>query len=316
MTLRHLLFRSLICLSAPALPGWAAPAQAAGSFLREPDYRVATIGYRIATAAPALCPKQGPIGGLTFHHLSDYEPGDRPEMAAQGLDRGPGVLTVVDGSPADLAGLHAGDVLLAVNGIAFPSPAAILTGKDRRNRRARTDSSETLFQDQLARGPALLSVLRGGQTLSLTLTPRTGCLFRIRLAYTSQQRAVAASPYILITSALVELANNDDELAFLIAHEMAHVALDHGTQLKARNIPRTGAVRGFGKNGEFVRRTEDEADQLGGRLMMAAGYDLPRGVLILPRMGSVITFFGMFQTHADDADRIRRMRELAGAPPA
>jgi hypothetical protein len=294
----------------------ATPARAEGSFLREPDYRVATIGYRIATAAPALCPRQGPVSGLTFHHLSDYEAADRPAMIAQGLDRGPGVLTVVEGSPADLAGLRAGDVLLAIDENPFPSPATILAGPDRRAWRIASDASETLFQNALARGPVALRVLRGGQALSLTLTPRTGCLFRIRLAYSAQQRAVAASPYILVTSSLVELTRNDDELAFLIAHEMAHVALDHGTQLKARGIPRNGAARGFGKNGAFVRRTEDEADQLGGRLMMAAGYDLPRGVMILPRMGSVITFFGMFQTHADDADRIRRMRELAGAPPA
>lgn len=292
------------------------PAQADGSFLRESDYRVATIGYRIATAAPSLCPRQGPVSGLQFHHLSDYEAADRPGMIAQGLDRGPGVLAVVAGSPADLAGLRAGDVLLAVNGTPFPSPAAILAGKDSRTRRAGSDASESMLQDQLALGPAEMRVLRGRETLSLTLTPRTGCLFRIRLAYTSQQRAVAASPYVLITSSLVGLTRNDDELAFLIAHELAHVVLDHGAQLKARGVPRNGSARGFGKNGEFVRRTEDEADQLGGRLMMAAGFDLPRGVLILPRMGSVITFFGLFQTHADDADRIRRMRELAGAPPA
>ncbi|NML06261.1 M48 family metallopeptidase [Sphingomonas sp. G-3-2-10] len=294
----------------------ALPVRAEGSFLREPDYRIATIGYRIATAAPALCPRQGPVSGLTFHHLSDYEAADRPAMIGQGLDRGPGVLTVVEGSPADVAGLRAGDVLLTVDETPFPSPATILAGPDRRAWRTASDASETLFQDALARGPVALRVLRGGQTLSLTLTPRSGCLFRIRLAYSAQQRAVAASPYILVTSSLVELTRNDDELAFLIAHEMAHVALDHATQLKARGIPRNGAARGFGKNGAFVRRTEDEADQLGGRLMMAAGYDLPRGVMILPRMGAVITFFGMFQTHADDADRIRRMRELAGVPPA
>ncbi|MDF7775426.1 M48 family metalloprotease [Sphingomonas sp. AOB5] len=307
-------------LAAAMLLGMAqpSPARADGSFLREPDYRVATIGYRIATASPALCPAQAPVSGLIFHHLADYEAADRPAMAAQGLDRGPGILAVVAGSQADLAGLRAGDVLLAVNGLPFASATAIAAVRDRRKGRAQTDAIETQFQDQLARAPATsLAVLRGSETLSLTLAPRTGCLFRIRLAYSDQQRAVAAYPYVLLTSAILDLVRNDDELAFLIAHEMAHIALNHSARLREAGVPKPGAMaRGFGKNGTLVRQTEDEADQLGGRLMMAAGFDLPRGVMVLPRLGTTVTFFGLFQTHADDADRIRRMRELAGAPPA
>ncbi len=52
--------------------------------------------------------------------------------ATYGLDRGPGVLTVLAGSPAAFAGLVAGDVLLAVNGTPFLSPVAIAAEPKRR----------------------------------------------------------------------------------------------------------------------------------------------------------------------------------------
>lgn len=297
-----------------ALLSGTAPAHAEGTWLREADYRVATLAYRIATAAPRLCPRQGPVSGIAFHHLADYEATDRPAMAAAGLDRGPGILAVVAGSPADRAGLRAGDVLLAIDGKAFQPPVAIAAAKDRRASRRLTDASETQFNDALAAGPVSLTLWRQGTTLTVRLEPRAGCLYRVRLANSAQRTAVAASPYILVSSAVVSLADNDDELAFLIAHEMAHVVLDHGAQLRAKGIPRDGMARGFGRNGAFVRRTEDEADELGGRMMLAAGMDPGRGAMIVARMGAAVTMFGLFQTHADDADRIRRMRELSAEP--
>lgn len=316
-----------LTLTAAALPGQAAapaaPATAAqsalpqtgGTTLRADDLRIATIGYRLALAGRDLCEAQGPVTGMQLHHLAEYNRADRPAMIAAGLDRGPGILSVVAGSPADLAGLRAGDVLLSVNGTAFPSPTAIAANPKSNVWRPLIESTETSLFDQLAKGPVALTVLRGGETLPVTLTPRTGCLLRIRLAYSSQQTAVANAPYVVVSSGLFSLVQNEDELAFVIAHEMAHVVLGHGAVLRENGVPRTGAARGVGKNGEIVRRTEREADQLGGRMMLAAGYDPARGALILPRFGPAITFFGLFATHDDDADRIAAMRALAKAAP-
>jgi hypothetical protein len=291
-----------------ALP---APLQAAESTLRPDDLRVASIGYRLALAGSGLCPRQGPVTGLLLHHLAEYDKADRPGLIAQGMDRGPAVLSVVAGSPADAAGLRAGDVLLSVNGKAFESPTTIAANTDHDVWRPMVEASETMFLGELARGPATLSVLRGGETLSLTLTPRTGCLLRIRLAHSSQQTAVASGDYVIVSSGLLAMAKNDDELAFTIAHEMAHVELEHGKQLRAAGVPRGGLLRGFGKNGALVRRTENEADHLGGEIALAAHYDLARGAEILKRLPPELGF-GIIQTHASDGDRIRAMRALAG----
>lgn len=293
---------------AAAMP--VVPLKAAESTLRPDDLRVAAIGYRLAIAGRDLCPRQGPVTGMLLHHLAEYDKADRPSLIAQGLDRGPGVLSVVAGSPADTAGLRAGDVILTVNGKPFESPAAIAAIPDRDVWRPRVEASETVLLDALARGPAALSVLRGGETLALTLTPATGCLLRIRLAHSDQQTAVSAGDYVVVSSGLLGLARSDDEIAFVVAHEMAHVELEHRRVLRAHHVPRSGLLRGFGKNGTIVRQTEAAADHLGGQITLAAHYDLARGVEILGRLPSELGF-GIIKTHDSDGDRIRAMRTLA-----
>jgi hypothetical protein len=306
-------FCTLIRLAAPlALLGIAfgAPLQASESTLRPDDLRVATIGYRLAIAGRDLCPRQGPVTGLLLHHLAEYDQADRPGLIAQGLDRGPGVLAVVADSPADQAGLRAGDILLAVNGMPFQSPIAIAANPDREVWRPMVEASETTLLDALSRGPAALSVLRGGESLSLTLIPHTGCLLRIRLAHSGQKTAVAAGDYVILSSGLLAMARNDDEVAFAIAHELAHVVLDHKRVLREGRVPHNGLLRGFGKNGAIVRRTEAEADHLGGKIALAAHYDLALGAEILGRLPPELGF-GIIKTHDSDGDRIRAMRALA-----
>lgn len=251
--------------------------------------------------------------GLLLHHLAEYDAPDRPGLIAQGLGRGPGVLAVVADSPADQAGLRAGDVILSVNGKPIESPATIAANRDPAVWRPMIEASETLFQTELARGPATLSVLRAGETLSLTLAPRTGCLLRIRLAYSNQQTAVSAGDYVVVSSGLLTMARSDDELAFVIAHEMAHVQLEHGKLLREQHVPH-GILRGFGRNGARVRATEDAADHLGGQIAIAARYDVASGAEILRRLPPELGF-GIFQTHDGDGDRIRAMRALAAEAP-
>src|SRR5687768_6332274 len=88
---------------APSAAGQAG--DAGQSTLRQADLRVAAVAYRIALAGRPLCSQPFPLTGLLFHHLAEYEPEDRGTMIQRhGLDRGPGILTVLGGSPAARAG--------------------------------------------------------------------------------------------------------------------------------------------------------------------------------------------------------------------
>ena len=138
--------------------------------------------------------------------------------------------------------------------------------------------------------------------------------------------------YIFVARALVELAKGKrDELAFIVAHEMAHVIRRHAIDrilsqraLKAVTLAspaartiapwvRTVGVRWLEK--AYSRDQEFEADELGGRLMRAAGFDPAGAVRMLEllrgleRGGGAAALGGWLATHPPTADRIRRLRD-------
>src|SRR3546814_9654212 len=82
----------------PSVDGTSTAASA--SYLREADYRVARIGYRIGLSGARYCPDPYPLTGLLLHHLAEYGAADRTAAAKlYSLDRGPGILAVIEGSP-------------------------------------------------------------------------------------------------------------------------------------------------------------------------------------------------------------------------
>lgn len=103
--------------------------------------------------------------------------------------------------------------------------------------------------------------------------------------------------YMYLNRGLIEAAKNEGQLAGVMAHEMSHVALRHGTnQASKAHLGQTGlgllssllsrddgspnkligAVGGFGLNAlflKFSRTDEEQADVVGAQTMARAGYD-------------------------------------------
>ncbi|MHC4120497.1 MAG: M48 family metalloprotease [Planctomycetota bacterium] len=105
--------------------------------------------------------------------------------------------------------------------------------------------------------------------------------------------------FIFVTKSLVELCGrNEDEVAFILGHEMAHVIRGHAMNrivsdsaiaAASRVAPVRGAISGWLRKvgvqfleSTYSQELESEADQLGVRLMAAAGFD-PLGSLELFR---------------------------------
>ena len=138
--------------------------------------------------------------------------------------------------------------------------------------------------------------------------------------------------YIFVAPTIVELAGDRDALAFIVAHEMAHVIRRHAIDrilsqraLKAitlaspaaRNIApwvRTVGVQWLEK--AYSRDQEYEADELGAGLLRAARFDPAGAIRMLERLdalqrgGGASGLGGWLSTHPPTADRIRRLREL------
>lgn len=276
------------------------PASTGGSTLRVEDYRIAAIGFRIGVAAAALCPETIPLTGLALQHLAEFSPGDRPGVArTRRLDRGPGVLSVVAGSPASEAQLAAGDVLLAVNGQALPLST---------DPRASRDQVRLRLETALRGGPAELRIDRSGAEHILTLVARHGCPARIRLARSAQSKAVVDGEEVVVTTGLLAEVASDDELAVVIGHEIAHLVLRHAERLKRQGVPR-GAWREWGRNAARVMATEEEADRLGLKLAAAAGYDPAAAIPFWRRFYARHDGPRLFRTHPDLAMRERLIRQ-------
>jgi predicted Zn-dependent protease len=147
--------------------------------------------------------------------------------------------------------------------------------------------------------------------------------------------------YIYVHRGLIERVRTEGELAGVMAHEIAHVALRHPTtQVTKAYVARAGvglleqllgggrsragnvieAVGGFGLNTlflKFSRSAEAEADAVGARIMARAGYDpieMARFFQLMRQQansdpGRVATFFS---DHPAPADREAHIRREAG----
>ena len=304
-----------LLLAAHAAFGQSVPAPTGQSTLRQADLRVGAVAYRIALAGRPLCSQPHPLTGLLFHHLGEYEPADRITMIQRhGLDRGPGILTVLADTPAARAGLIAGDVILTVNGKAFPSATGIAAIEKNDPRRKAMEAVEFQLEDQLRSGPARLRLLRAGREVEARLDSVQGCLGRVRLARSGQTNAFANGRYVVMTTSMLDFLRNDDELAVVIGHEMSHNILRHPNILDEQGVPKSGIGRAFGKNAKRVWRTEAEADRFGIRLMAAAGYDVQAAIPFWRRyLGKYDFFPQIFRTHPSLSARERITREAIAA---
>jgi hypothetical protein len=312
-----ILFTLLSVASVSALPAQpAAFADGVGSegasYLRRADHQVAAVTHRLATRGTRFCTPTHAVTGMLLHHLGEYSPRDREAAHRQfRLRAGPGILAIVEGSAAAEAGLRAGDVLLSINGTPLPSPSAAAAERDDKKRRRLMEAVDAQLENQLRSGPARLRVSRGDQLLDVVMKPRLGCLARGRLARSRQPNAFADGRYAIVTTRLLEFVRSDDELAIVIAHELAHNMLGHPDRLKEQKVP-NGIFRGFGRNAAHVLKTEEEADQLGIRLVWAAGYDVSAAIPFWRRLYATydpLPVPKLFRTHPSLGARERMINE-------
>jgi hypothetical protein len=107
-----------------------------------------------------------------------------------------------------------------------------------------------------------------GRPSATDANAEAGCAVAFQLSGQSGANAYSYGDLIIIDPGLVRFAGDDAELAFVLAHEMAHSLLG----------PRESANR------EERQRLELTADNIALHLIARAGYDLRTGVGLLRRM--------------------------------
>lgn len=236
------------------------------------DQRVADIGWRLATSNLELCPTHTGATGLGLHGASQYAPAYRSAaVTAFALtEAGPGVQTVARGSPAWSAGIRPGDTLVSIQGANLARGPK--SSKDRSKASyAETDAAmariEALAPDQ----PAAVRIQRNAVTIDLTLTPELACASRFEMATGDALNANSNGNVVQVFGRLVLTLTRDDDLALVMAHELAHNVLGHNQAISKQRLP-TGAGAAFSRKGRILRDFEREADRYGIFIAARAGY--------------------------------------------
>ncbi len=272
------------------------PAELAGMrALQAQDARVASVAFKLATANARRCPNRQLWSGFVLHSLGQYAPRSRPAARALfGLDRYPTVLAIVPGSEAQRAGISVGDEIRSVDGRSVAEPggkSASMVG---------VDGANAALSVAMAKGVARILIAHSGEEREISLAGTPGCASRVELVPGNSLNAKADGETVQLTSAVVGEARDDDELAFVISHEMSHNILRHAALLRVR-----------GRTARNIRETEIEADTLALTLMRGAGFDSCAASRFWARFGKR-TGGGLFSdgTHLGTKSRVAMLRML------
>jgi predicted Zn-dependent protease len=146
--------------------------------------------------------------------------------------------------------------------------------------------------------------------------------------------------HLYINRGVLETADNEAELAGVIAHETGHVAARHGVEQASKanlinygSIPLIflGGIGGFAIRQaaglavpltflKFSRGAEEEADRLGAQYMWSAGYDPHAMVTFFEKLEAKEkkkpgTIAKAFSTHPMTSDRIKEVGNLVARFP-
>lgn len=300
----------LAALAAIASPPADSPNEAFFGVLRTADTRLATIAERLATANVELCDQRQPALGMVLHSLRQYRQSDWPAVKRVFGFRAPvAVEAVIAGGAAQEAGVAANDAVVAIGDKQLPGAvpeAAKPSSTDR-------DQALALIDAAPANEPLTIAFDRNGDITRRTLTPRVACRSRFEIVIGSGFDAQADGTVVQLGEKFFE-GMSDEEIAVVIAHELAHNILHHRARLDAAGISR-GIAAEFGRNARLIRKTEDQADALSIYLLANAGYDPYSAGRLWLTKGNKFGVEGIFRsrTHSTAKARARAMDAIAAS---
>lgn len=251
----------------------------------EDQRRLYDVAARIYVANREFC-QTAPKLGMRIDHAASY--GTRLAEAARNVMGGtdaPYVTHVYKDWAADKAGVQVGDTISKVDGIDItPNAKGHKALMNQISQHAKSPDR-----------PLELVVTRAGQSLPISVPYQNECAYDVRFEKSEELNAYADGSSINITSGIMRFTRSDEELALVVAHELAHNTEGH---MKAKNrnaaIGAIGgglldiaiaAAAGVNTNGAFSKTAaqsaagayspefESEADYVGIYFMARSGYD-------------------------------------------
>ncbi|MET0646473.1 MAG: M48 family metallopeptidase [Pyrinomonadaceae bacterium] len=223
-------------------------------------------------------------------------------------------------------------------GILIPKIAG---GTDKEVALGRQLSAEVDRQAKFIDDPVITEYInRVGQNVVLHSDARIP--FTIKVIDSDEVNAFALpGGFFYVNKGLILAADNEAEVAGVMAHEIAHVTARHAMENQAKGMlaeigllagsiflgglggmlinqgAQFGALLGFMK---FNRSAESEADMLGVQYMWAAGYDPNAMSTMFEKLAAKNkkkpgTFSKLFESHPQSLDRLEATRQLVARFP-
>jgi predicted Zn-dependent protease len=232
--------------------------------------------------------------------------------------------------PAQWRALTAVVLCVGLLTAAAPASAALLS-QDEEIRIGRQAAAEIEAEVGVVRDPALVArVVTAGRRIA-AVSDRRDLPYAFKVLRGREVNAISLpGGFIYATEGLLRFVQSDDELAFVMAHEVGHVAARHHVTILERHfalallarlltggdpsasqiadIARFFVTRGFSREFEF------EADRRGVTYAHRAGYDAAAGLVFMQRLRAAegrdpSQFEVLFRTHPGLVDRMQRVRE-------
>ena len=222
--------------------------------------RLNAIGWRLARGNAGYCMNTRMAAGWVLHDALSFAD---PEAIEQKRDAAIWIAAIAPDGPAARAGLRKNDVPLTVGPVAVQDTPV---GESVWQRLI--DLSATLG-GPLSEGPVAVTFRRNDLSQQTSLSGERACAadFEVRAG---EDDAIADRRRVMLGEDFVGFAWEDELLAGIVAHELAHVLLGHDSRERSR---------------EEIRGMEREADVLMPWLLANSGYAPAMAAQAIARWG-------------------------------
>lgn len=183
------------------------------------ENRLYQVAAPLLIANTALCKRHARmLAGFTVRTRYSYS--HEYSAAAQqalGLDERLQVTNVMAGSGAQRSGLQPGDILYSLQGRPLPVGA-----------QAERDAAILVGQAMDGRDSINVTVLRGEHQVALDVPLTRACALGIELGDADFVNSYADHQRVMVTRGMLDYVRSDEELAYVLAKEMAHAILAQG----------------------------------------------------------------------------------------
>ena len=212
------------------------------------------------------------------------------------------IISVAKGSSAHKAGIEEGDILLSINEVAY-----------------NFSNYKNILKIAADNGYLKLSILRDNKEYNYTLKSEVICGYPVQPMISPIPNAYADGSKIFITIATLDFIKDDQELAFLIGHELAHNILHFNgkglPEIDGMPLPLDDKPSIRDISDVFIFQSgakEIEADMLGVEYVLRAGLKQDKAANYFRRLSIYMPILmndSIFRMHPGNVKRAAKIEE-------